>query len=271
MYNFDPKTGVLILQGKWTAGMFRKLIAQLGITNITQIIVDDYAYLSVDHMNLTNIIVARTGYFTCAYCNINGIDSKGVVRARYSILTEVSNDGQLYLTCRTHAHGIKCFRHLNLSQCFVSDLHCFTHASVKATSSYIAASDATASSVLCLGSSIVVNCTGLFSYWARPSLGCRGFGNFTSDMQLQLMVIEVLCKVDYIDSTYTYTDPRLEHLVIEIAKYLNNNVTLVWDLAREFGGRIEFPTHIKRGKKLVLFNTDQAKDNLVKYAGTFQV
>jgi hypothetical protein len=85
------------------------------------------------------------------------------------------------------------------------------------------------------------------------------------------MVIEVLCSIDYIDSTYNYTDPRLLNLVIEIAKYLNNDVSLIWDLAREFGARVEFPTHIKKGKKTVPFNTVHARDNLVKFSGLFNI
>lgn len=274
MYHFDPATGVLTLQGKWSAGEFRALVAKLGVANIKKIVLDAYAYLSVKDMDLsfTEIEVPRTGYLTVAHGILRNVKIDGVARIRYSTIDEVENDGQLYMTCRSRGRSIKNLRHLNLSQSFVLGLHCGPHSSVKATSSYICNSTASSTASLCLGPSMVIGGTGSLAFWSRPTLGATGFSRFTPEMQLRIMVIEVLCTVDYIDSGFNWTAaPRLYRLAVEIAKYLMNNVSLSWDLAREFNSRIVFPDKIMRGKRLVAFNTQPAVDTLAKYVGLFNV
>lgn len=266
-YTFNPSTGVLTLSNEWGPSKFAKLIIRLGVGSITKIIVTDYARVSMTSMNLKNIFVERQGFLTIAGSFIDVIENYGTVRARKSTITNVHNDGQLYLTGFARCREMENFRHLNLSQSFLYHCKCGEHASIKATSSYLVSCHGDGNTQLCLGPSMVVDGTGSFSYWSRPTLGGVGFNRFINVMQLRILVVDILAQVDAIDSNYVYTDPNLQKKVAEAALLLDAGALLESKLAKEFASRITLPYAIPQGKKMVSFNSTKAMDNLHRCVG----
>ncbi len=266
-YTFDQKTGVLVLTNEWGPTKFAKLIIKLGGSAISRVIVKDYARVSMTNPYLNNVFVERQGFLTVANSFISDIENYGTVRARRSTITEVSNDGQLYLTSFARCRGLKNYRHLNLSQSFLYDCKNGAHASIKATNSYLVACHGDGNTQLELGTSIVISGTGSLSYWSRPTLGGVGFNRFIPDMQLKLLAIDILAQVDCIKQNYVYSDPILFRKVVEVTMLLDAGVPLENKLAKEFAARIALPVKVPKGKKMVSFDPTKAMDNLRRCVG----
>ena len=118
------------------------------------------------------------------------------------------------------------------------------HASVKATSSWFSDCRAGSNTSLCLGSSHVIRGSGVLAAWSKPTYNEPGFNYFTNDAQLLFTALDVLSKVDLIDSQYVYTDADLFHEVCLVAHLLNQDAILPYDIAKEFASRIEFPCNL---------------------------
>ena len=267
-YNFIPSTGTLELTGAWGPKNFQKLLNQLGVAAISQLIVEEGCVLSMHNIKFDNIIVRRTGNMFASNSMLKTIASDGVVRVRNSTIVDVVNDGQLYMTGYSRCRILTNNRHVNMSQSSMYQMECGEHASVKATSSYIVDSVASQATSLLLGPSKVIRGKGLLNLWSSPGPGDKGFNVYVPEMQCYLTALTILAQIDRIDSTSVYpANGILLGDVIKLATYLNNNVGLPYDTAKEVAGRIMFPQRIQKGKRTVAFDTTKAMDTLRRCAG----
>lgn len=267
-YKFTPSTGTLELTGAWGPKNFNKLITSLGISAIRQLIVKDGCALSMHCVSLSNIQVERLGNMFASCSMLYDINTEGVVRVRNTTITDVVNDGQLYMTGYSRCRTLNNKRHVNMSQSSMCWMECGDHASVKATSSYIVESRATASASLHLGPSKVIRGAGSLRNWSVPGPGDKGFNAYVPSMQCYITALTILAQIDKIDSTFVYpANGILLKYVVDLANYLANHVELPYDIAKEVAGRIVFPDKYKKGKRNVSVDVVGAKDELLASVG----
>ena len=251
--NFNPSTGVIDIQGPWSSNRFKKMVADLGITRITNIIVHDGATLHLENQTIGNIVVHRYGFFSASNCVLSGISNNGIMRTRNVTLRDVNNDGQIYLSSLSRCDGIHNERLINVSRSFVTDMTNTDTSCVKATSSYFVNSSAKSNTSLYMGSSLILGCTDALQAWSRPVFDDPSAKLYNDDFRLMFAAVELLCITDYVDSKGT-PDPRQQVLIKAIDTLLKKGAQLPYDIAKEIASRI------------IVLSTG-AKDRLVRMVG----